>query len=71
MNDNQEIVFNWLKETHSNGTMTPMLMFSAFGWEHFGASLPEGVETAYRKMDNKQDLQVLQAFAEWGLSKED
>lgn len=67
MNENQSIVLEWLKSNLWSMSEAPILLFSKFGWEHFGAELPEKVDEAYKAMSMKEDLELLKAFAEWAL----
>lgn len=69
LNENQQIVLEYLENTFVKSDNAPIVNFSAFGWKHFGAELPTDVEEAYKQMNGQQDLQVLQAFAEWGMKE--
>ena len=69
LNENQQIVLGYLKDTFVKSDNAPIVNFSAFGWKHFGAELPTVVDEAYKQMNGPQDLQVLQAFAEWGMKE--
>lgn len=66
LNENQQIVLDYLKNTFVKSDNAPIVNFSSFGWKHFGAELPSEVEEAYKQMNGPQDLQVLAAFVEWG-----
>lgn len=70
LNENQQIVLDYLKNTFVKSDNAPIVNFSAFGWKHFGAELPTDVEEAYKQMNGPQDLQVLAAFAEWEMKHE-
>lgn len=66
MNENQEVVLNHLKENvmKDSGILTKI----QFSEDHFGAEYPEDVEKAFRSLTEKEDYEILKAFAEWGLS---
>lgn len=70
LNENQEIVLDYLKGIAVKNDNAPIVTFSAFGWQHFGAELPKNVEQAYRLMDGKQDLAVMSAYVNWGKEQE-
>ncbi|OTN77096.1 hypothetical protein A5886_002176 [Enterococcus sp. 8G7_MSG3316] len=70
LNQNQQIVLEWLKGIAVKADNAPIVTFSAFGWQHFGAELPTDVEQAYRSMDGKQDLVVMSAYVNWALEQE-
>lgn len=69
LNENQEIVLEYLKKESKNN-LAPILMLSKFGWEHFGDELPKTVANAYHALnDKKDDIEVLQVFATWALEQ--
>lgn len=69
MNDNQEIVLHWLKirsmEYNPFGCVDDLL------WQSRRQLLRLPVSEALFSLDDKEKFRVLQAFAEWGLTKED
>lgn len=67
MNENQSIVLEWLKSNLWSMSEAPILLFSRFGWRHFGSELPENVDRAYKAMSMKEELELLKVFAEWAL----
>lgn len=69
MNENQSIVLEWLKSKFVTVDSAPILIFSEFGWKHFGAELPKDVDKAYQAMGTKEDLELLKEFAEWALTE--
>lgn len=69
MNNDQLIVLEHLKQKRVR--MTGLLTMIKFSDDHFSSNLPEKVKQAYKRLDEKQDFEILQAFAEWGLRKED
>lgn len=65
LNDNQKIVLEWLK-SNRNSLKVPMLAIYEL------AELPdENTNLAYRQLDSKQEFEVLEAFAQWGLEQEE
>ena len=69
LNENQEIVLEYLKKESKNN-LAPILMLSKFGWEHFGDELPKTVANAYHALnDKKDDIEILQVFATWALDQ--
>ncbi|WP_086348513.1 hypothetical protein [Candidatus Enterococcus clewellii] len=66
MKEHQKVVLNYLKKLHTEKN-PPFLIFTRFGWEHFGAELPEDVAENYRKFNDEEEFEVLREFCEWGL----
>ncbi len=71
LNENQQIVLDYLKGIAVKNDNAPIVTFSAFGYQHFGAELPTDVEKAYQSMDGKQDLGVMSAYVNWALEQEE
>ncbi|MFZ4853117.1 hypothetical protein ACOYX4_08915 [Enterococcus entomosocium] len=71
LNENQQIVLEWLKGIAVKNDNAPIVTFSAFGYQHFGAELPTDVEKAYQSMNGKQDLGVMSAYVNWALEQEE
>lgn len=69
LNENQQIVFGYLASENRLTKEAPMLSINNFSQDHFGGKLPEKVEEAYRKLNAKEDYEVLAAFAEWGMKE--
>lgn len=63
MNENQEIVLNWLKKQGRN--------YPIFNLADLHRSNFKELQKAYNNLTDEEEFKVLQAFAEWGLSKED
>lgn len=63
MNENQEIILNWLKE---QGRELPV-----FNLAHLQRSNLKELENAYNSLKDVEEFEILKAYAEWGLSKED
>ena len=72
MNNNQKIVLNHLKRMNPPELkMSPMVTIYSLvddnindNWELSHDKIPECID-ALRKLDNKQEIEVLLAFAEW------
>lgn len=62
MTNNGKIVLNYLLE--NKNAQAPILSFVAFAWKHFDVELPKDVEVAYRSLSDKEDAEILIAFAE-------
>ena len=71
LNENQQIVLDYLKGIAVKNDNAPIVTFSAFGYQHFGAELPTDVEKAYQSMNGKQDLVVMSAYVNWALEQEE
>jgi hypothetical protein len=71
LNSNQQIVLDYLKGIAVKNDNAPIVTFSAFGYQHFGAELPTDVEKAYQSMNGKQDLGVMSAYVNWALEQEE
>lgn len=71
LNENQQIVLDYLKGIAVKNDNAPIVTFSAFGYQHFGAELPTDVEKAYQSMNGKQDLGVMSAYVNWALEQEE
>lgn len=69
INENQQIVLDYLTSETRFTKEAPLLSINNFSENHFGAKLPEKVEEAYRKLNAKEDYEVLSAFAEWGMKE--
>ncbi|EOB3407702.1 hypothetical protein ACIJDF_002799 [Enterococcus hirae] len=65
LNDNQKIVLEWLK-SNRNSLKVPMLAFY-----ELAELADENTNLAYHQLDSKQEIEVLAAFAQWGLEQEE
>ncbi|EME3492331.1 hypothetical protein UL362_000873 [Enterococcus faecium] len=65
LNDNQKIVLEWLK-SNRNSLKVPMLAFY-----ELAELADENTNLAYHQLDSKQEIEVLAAFAQWGLGQEE
>lgn len=64
LDDNQQIVLEWLK-SNRNSLKVPMLAFY-----ELAELADENTNLAYHQLDSKQEIEVLAAFAQWGLKQE-
>lgn|GEM_PF-1693814 len=71
LNENQQIVLDYLKGIAVKTDSAPIVSFADFGWQHFSSALPSTVEQAYQSMDGKQDLVVMNAYVNWALKQEE
>ncbi|HGF8083211.1 TPA: hypothetical protein QFF51_001973 [Enterococcus faecium] len=65
LDDNQKIVLEWLK-SNKNSLKVPMLAFY-----ELAELADENTNLAYHQLDSKQEIEVLAAFAQWGLGQEE
>ena len=65
LDDNQKIVLEWLK-SNRNSLKVPMLAFY-----ELAELADENTILAYHQLDSKQEIEVLAAFAQWGLGQEE
>ncbi|KWX16401.1 hypothetical protein AWT83_18320, partial [Enterococcus faecium] len=71
LNDNQQIVFEWLKSETILTREAPILSVNAFSDKNLLGKLPDKVRKAYKLLACKQEYEVLSAFAQWGLEQEE
>ena len=71
MNENQLIVLDWLKKGPKDCGASSCLntMFFFIGTSELVNQDNLKMVRAYRELDNQKFLQVLSAFAEWGLKQ--
>ncbi|HBK5215529.1 hypothetical protein EB21_02659 [Enterococcus faecium] len=62
LNDNQKIVLDWLKSESVLSKESPILAINAFSDKHLLGKLPDEVHTAFKKLDYKQEYEVLALF---------
>lgn len=72
LNENQQIVLNWLKEKYTVTNIEPIELF----WRLRVNSIKPDyrgrpVYRSYRYMSKTGQLQVLQAFSQWALEREE
>ena len=68
LNDNQKIVLEWLKLTASTGKPMQVVfwMMNNAAWGHI-----DKLRDPLMELTDKQQFQVLTAFAQWGLEQEE
>ena len=71
LNDNQKIVLEWLKSETILTREAPILSVNAFSDKNLLGKLPDKVRKAYKLLACKQEFEVLAAFAQWGLEREE
>nr|WP_275344879.1 hypothetical protein [Enterococcus faecium] len=71
LNDNQKIVFEWLKSETILTREAPILSVNAFSDKNLLGKLPDKVRKAYKLLTYKQEFEALAAFAQWGLEQEE
>lgn len=71
LNDNQKMVFDYLKSNVEQGGKSVMYSIFLLGdWDsRIGAA--RNVDIAYCGLNGKQEAEVLAAFAQWGLEQEE
>ena len=74
LNENQQIVLEWLKDNVLQDGTSAMCSVFQFGtlWEmrRFNDKEAIRVDDAYCELSNDEQFQVLAAFAEWGMKNE-
>ncbi|RXU71482.1 hypothetical protein CYQ73_13900 [Enterococcus faecium] len=65
LTDDQQVVLEWLK-SNRNSLKVPMLAFY-----ELAELADENTNLAYHQLDSKQEIEVLAAFAQWGLEQEE
>ena len=71
LNDNQQIVLEWLKSETILTREAPILSVNAFSDKNLLGKLPDKVRKAYKLLACKQEYEVLAAFTQWGLEQEE
>lgn len=72
LNQNQEVVFDWLKERYKKYNERPstiiyfLSIHYSFAFEDHGKA-----KRAFGALNSAQELQVLQVFSDWALEQED
>ncbi|HAP3944721.1 TPA: hypothetical protein IUU31_002778 [Enterococcus faecalis] len=62
LNENQQIVLDWLKTL-------PLFPISAVYLLEAGKNVPNNVKNAYENFDKKEEAEVLQAFSQWAIEQ--
>ena len=71
LNEDQQVVLDWMKRDLPNLGVDSLLSELTFLSCTGGWMKNEVTARAYRNLSDIERLQVLQAFAEWGLSQND
>lgn len=70
LNENQQIVFDWLK---SQGKRRPIMTIADFADAYYGLegapTVPLEILSSYEQLSDLETYQVLAAFAEWGMKE--
>lgn len=69
MNEHQKVVLDYLKQLYIEDETPPILLFSAFGWQHYAMDTPKEVGDAYETFAQNDDLEVIEAFTEWAFDQ--
>ncbi|HGV8436644.1 TPA: hypothetical protein I0I20_RS02970 [Enterococcus faecium] len=71
LNDNQKIVLEWLKYPLNDIPNRFAKNYFAYVTCLFLGQAPDKVLKAYQELSPEQQLEVLSAFAQWGLEQEE
>ncbi|ELB34952.1 hypothetical protein OK7_05625 [Enterococcus faecium EnGen0024] len=71
LNDNQKIVFDYLKSNVEQGGKSIMYSIFLLGEWNSRNRTTRNVDIAYCGLNGKQEAEVLAAFAQWGLEQEE
>ncbi|EPM8082532.1 hypothetical protein ACTRHI_002126 [Enterococcus faecium] len=71
LNDNQKIVFDYLKSNVVQGGKSIMYSIFLLGEWNSRNRTTRNVDIAYCGLNGKQEAEVLAAFAQWGLEQEE
>lgn len=70
MNDNQQVVLEKLKQTYTERPNLPFVTIEALSSSYHRNAMPTELEAAFGMLTCREDFEVLKAFAEWGLERE-
>lgn len=73
LNENQQIVLDWLKANVEQDNVSPMCAVFLLGeWQtRIGSKELRSIDIAYCSLNPKQQAQVLQAFCQWAIEQEE
>lgn len=73
LNENQQIVLDWLKANVEKDNASPMCAVFLLGeWQtRIGSKELRSVDISYCSLNPKQQAQVLEAFSQWTLEQEE
>lgn len=69
LNENQQVVLEWLKEEIQKRDDCPFKVVHRFFTEKLHKRLPKNIYFSYLELSDEQQFQVLAAFAEWGMKE--
>ncbi|EHZ0459616.1 hypothetical protein K5G30_001474 [Enterococcus faecalis] len=71
LNENQQTVLDWLKANVEQDNASPMCAVFLLGeWQtRIGSKELRSIDTAYCRLNSKQQAQVLQAFSQWAIEQ--
>ena len=72
LNENQQIVLDWLKANVEQDNASPMCAVFLLGeWQtRIGSKELRSVDISYCRLNPKQQAQVLEAFSQWAIEQE-
>ncbi len=73
LNENQQIVLDWLKANVEQDNASPMCAVFLLGeWQtRIGSKELRSIDIAYCRLNPKQQAEVLQAFCQWAIEQEE
>ncbi|MFS1138868.1 hypothetical protein [Enterococcus faecalis] len=73
LNENQQIVLDWLKANVEQDNASPMCAVFLLGeWQtRIGSKELRSVDISYCSLNPKQQAEVLQAFSQWSIEQEE
>ncbi|MCU2229990.1 hypothetical protein [Enterococcus faecalis] len=73
LNENQQIVLDWLKANVGQDNASPMCAVFLLGeWQtRIGLKELRSIDIAYCRLNPKQQAEVLQAFCQWAIEQEE
>lgn len=73
LNENQQIVLDWLKTNVEQDNVSPMCAVFFLGeWQtRIGSKELRSVDISYCRLTPKQQAEVLQAFSQWAIEQEE
>lgn len=73
LNENQQVVLDWLKANVEQDNASPMCAVFLLGeWQtRIGSKEFRNIDIAYCSLDSTQQAQVLQAFSQWAQEQEE
>ncbi|MGQ3503955.1 hypothetical protein ACT9SR_07385 [Enterococcus faecalis] len=73
LNENQQIVLDWLKANVEQDNASPMCAVFLLGeWQtRIGSKELRSVDISYCRLNSKQQAEVLQVFGKWAIEQEE